>query len=113
MKCLLDYVLCCIAYGTNANKAKFSSILKSSPASETVQDLVIRNIRFERAATLTGGLFGSVSAADIIAFFAEKHLTVKDVTIENDVIKSLGKYVVKVDGVDVNVEVSPLSQSEK
>lgn len=47
-----------------------------------------------------------MTVADIKAYFAEKQMEVKDVVIENEVIKTLGKSVIKVDGVNVEVEVA-------
>lgn len=104
------------AYATDANKIKFAQLFEVAPdlTREKLLSLKDEVLNFERASTVGGALFGSVSVADVKSFFNDRAIEVEKIELVNGSLKELGLHTVKVDGVDFQINiVEPPSNLKK
>lgn len=104
------------AYATEANKLKYAELFLEVPDLSKVKLNSFKDIvmTFERVSTIGGALFGSVSVADIKTYFNERSVEVDKIELAGGSLKELGTHIVKVDGVNFQINiVEPLSTTKK
>ncbi len=102
----LNFIFC-PAYATDANKIKYAQLFEVVPdvSRESLLNFKDEVLKFERSSTIGGALFGSVSVADVKAFFDERAIEVEKIELVNGSLKELGLHTVNVDGINFQINI--------